>query len=437
MHRALFFFFLIPALVHGQITFESKQSVEFYVKNVLMGPGVYVANVKHYGMIGGMGQFEADSSILGVKSGLVLSTGVVDSLHGPNNSSGYTSFGKFPADAQEQKKVLRGDRNMNVICKGHAVDMTVIEFDFVPVNNVLEFNYVFGSEEYPEYAKSKYDDGFGFFLRGPGIHGTKNLAVLPNGKTPVNVNSINAKKHSKYFRKNYGKINRMSARSKKSFYRSKKKALRVLLMKSIQLDGLTTVLKVHADLIPYQLYHMKIGIADASDELFDSAVFLQAGSFVSIADTTAKYALALSELKDDHPDPDSVLKGLKRPPPVKNIVAPPTDDEKFSMTNIYFDTDKNVIPDSSKKELDALVNYLGTHDTLVCHITGYADNSGNVNHNKKLSEKRAQAIRDYLVAHGIKPGKIIVEGYGIDDPDADNSTAHGRALNRRVEISLE
>ena len=98
MRLILLFLLLLPSLLQAQFTTENKQTAEFYIRNVLMGPGVVVGNIRHVGMIGGLGQFNADSTIIGVKSGLVLSTGNADSIKGPNDTRSFTSRGQLPKD---------------------------------------------------------------------------------------------------------------------------------------------------------------------------------------------------------------------------------------------------------------------------------------------------------------------------------------------------
>jgi len=67
-------------------------------------------------------------------------------------------------------------------------------------------------------------------------------------------------------------------------------------------------------------------------------------------------------------------------------------------------------------------------------VTGYTDSVGSAAYNKKLSLRRAEAVRDYLVSIGVDPAKLEVDGAGMDNPVADNKTAAGRAKNRRVEV---
>jgi len=281
-------FIILSLSSYSQIKTENEQTAEFYIRNVLMGKGVEVGEITHVGMIGGLGQFEAEPSIIGVKSGLVLSTGNVNGIKGPNKSAGFTSKGQRPKGSQARRILRKGDADLNKVCKKRTKDITVIEFDFVPVQNKLEFNYVFASEEYPEYAGSQYNDVFAFFLSGPNIDGQINLAVLPDGKTPITINTVNRKNNKKYYRCNSGFIKRTSyflnsvyaehiTNSKKRIHKFNN-----CLMSQLQFDGLTKVLKVEYNVIPYQKYHLKIAIGDVSDQAFDSAVFLEAGSFVSV-----------------------------------------------------------------------------------------------------------------------------------------------------------
>ena len=414
----------------GQIRVDNTKSAEYYIKNVFLGPGIEVGQIKYIGMIGGLGQFEADPKIIGVKSGLVLSTGNADSIKGPNNSNGYTSWGKFPDSKQLIRTLSKGDRDLNRLCKGKTKDITVIEFDFVPIKNILVYNYIFASEEYTEYVGSTFNDVFGFYLSGPGIKKKINLAVLKDGKTPVSVNSINHKTNKNYYRKNSYKTNFI----KKIFTGKNKRAEMEALRNQLQFDGLTTVLTVHRDVIPYQKYHIKIAIGDVSDNIYDSGVFLEAGSFVSIRDSTGKYFEELKKINSDNPpDIDSILKfGF----PVDTIVPTPIN-QNFEITDIYFNQDSHTLPDSSKIQLDSLAQYLLSESKFNCTLYGYTDNVGSKEYNQELSEKRAIGVINYLVSKGVKRSRLDSVGRNFENPKSDNITDDGRAKNRRVEIIIE
>ena len=120
---------------------------------------------------------------------------------------------------------------------------------------------MFGSEEYPEYANSSFNDVFGFFLSGPGIAGiftnnARNIATLPETNQFVSINNVNHINNSQFYINNSGGL-------------------------TIQYDGFTTVLKANATVIPGETYHIKLAIADVSDNIYDSGVCIKAGSFSS------------------------------------------------------------------------------------------------------------------------------------------------------------
>lgn len=414
---------------YGQIRVENSQSAEFYIKNVLIGPGIEVGQIKHVGMIGGLGQFDADPKIIGVKSGLILSTGNADSILGPNKSSRFTSTTILPESKLLVKDLRRGDKDLNRLSGGRTTDITVIEFDFVPVKNVLEFNYVFGSEEYPEFVGSYFNDVFGFFLSGPGIKRTMNLAVLPDGKTPISVNNVNHKKNKDYYRRN-SRANGL----KQVFLSGDKKAELEELKKYIQFDGLTKVLTVRYDVLPYRKYHIKIAIGDVGDRIYDSGVFLEAGSFTSTIDTAGKYFKDLEVFNNTSPpNIDSILRGKL---PSDTIVTTQINEE-FEITDIYFDHDSYLLIDSSTKQLEKLAQYLLSEKKLKCFLYGHTNNVGSKNYNQDLSEKRAMAVKNYLISQGIASSRIHYAGLNFEKPAFDNVTDEGRARNRRVEIVLE
>ena len=103
------------------------------------------------------------------------------------------------------------------------------------------------------------------------------------------------------------------------------------------------------------------------------------------------------------------------------------------LNNQFFDTNKAILLPASIAELNrvyALISQIDSH----IEISGHTDNVGNDQSNQILSQKRAQAVSDYLVQLGIAPSRITIVGYGETKPVADNNTEEGRQLNRRVEI---
>ena len=110
--------------------------------------------------------------------------------------------------------------------------------------------------------------------------------------------------------------------------------------------------------------------------------------------------------------------------------------KKYTLDNVYFESGKAVLNPVSFKELDAMVEYMKLKKTLVLEISGHTDNVGIAAANLKLSQDRANAVRDYLVKKGIETNRIVPKGYGDTQPIADNSTDQGKKKNRRTEAKI-
>jgi outer membrane protein OmpA-like peptidoglycan-associated protein len=101
---------------------------------------------------------------------------------------------------------------------------------------------------------------------------------------------------------------------------------------------------------------------------------------------------------------------------------------------ILFDTAKATLQPASDEPLNQVLQMLQQDDSLKVAIEGHTDNVGAASANQTLSEKRAQAVRDWLIAKGIAANRLTAKGYGASKPVADNNTDEGRAKNRRVEL---
>jgi hypothetical protein len=216
-----------------------------------------------------VGMFSDSTSSIGLDSGLVISTGVIYGLLGPNNIPNMTLGGGF---AMTDWDIM----TMSVLTPGSIYDPGMIQMDLVPEGDTLEVRYVFGSEEYDEYACSDKDDRFGLFLSGPGIvgpfsNGGINMATLPASGLPVTVNTLNrgingSEGNLALCGMNPGWL------ADTIYYINNDFGL------GTQLDGYTVVLTARAVVVPGETYHLKIVIADVNDGNFDSAVFLPEGA---------------------------------------------------------------------------------------------------------------------------------------------------------------
>ena len=129
------------------------------------------------------------------------------------------------------------------------------------------------------------------------------------------------------------------------------------------------------------------------------------------------------------------LSGCGSPPP------PPPPQAKLMVFDeaALFDFDKADLKPEGKEQIKKYREeaQADLSRAVTVKITGYTDNSGDADHNKKLSLQRAEAVRDYLVSLGGDASKMQVSGAGDANPVADNSTKEGRAKNRRIELSLD
>jgi OOP family OmpA-OmpF porin len=137
-------------------------------------------------------------------------------------------------------------------------------------------------------------------------------------------------------------------------------------------------------------------------------------------------------------DKDLLPREVCEPPPPKPAAAPPkpvTEKVTFA-ADVFFDFDKSVLKPEGKAKLDDLVGKLKGIALEVIIAIGHTDSIGTAEYNQKLSVRRAEAVKAYLVSKGIEPNRIYTEGKGKTQPIADNRTAEGRAKNRRVEIEV-
>jgi len=218
--------------------------------NALVGSGVSISNVTHTGANTAAGKFSGGTGILDsdIDEGIILSSGYVGNVVGPNVFDSITGFHGTP-----------GDTDLDGLATYGTNDASVLEFDFVPNADKVFFSYVFSSDEYNEYVNSSFNDAFGFFVNG------QNCAKTSGGD-PVSINTINnGNPHGSGGPNSSLYINNDLSDGGGSV--------------NTEMDGLTKALTCEAPVSKDQTNHIKLAIADASDHSFDSNVFLKAGSF--------------------------------------------------------------------------------------------------------------------------------------------------------------
>lgn len=250
----------MPARPSLSVTTTNLTSITpLQLAQMLAGPGVTVSNVTFTGANVAGGSFTGGlADGLGIASGVILSSGDIANAAGPNTDDGITTDNS-----------TAGDADLNAIVGvGHTTfDAAVLEFDFVPTSSSVAFRYVFASDEYNEFVGS-FNDVFAFLIDG------QNVALIPATSTPVAINTVNLSTNSSFYKNNdltdFGTPTPFGT----------------------QFDGFTTVLTATRILTPNVSHHIKLVIADTDDHILDSAVFLEAASFVAATTPTPTPTLA-------------------------------------------------------------------------------------------------------------------------------------------------
>lgn len=237
--------------------------------NQICPDGISFSNVQYNGSIYASGSFEGLSN-LGFNKGILLSTGNAWHAEGPNENYASGAFQGLP-----------GDPDLEQISSQATHDAAVLEFDFVPETDAVDFYLVFASEEYDELVDEDFSDLTGFFVSGPGINGpylngAENFAVLPGTQEHIAANTVN---------NGYAAPGDMPGGpcNNCEFYIHNGE-------QSLGYDGFTSVQNVHLNVQPGASYHCKIAIADAGERDYDSGVFIKSSDGYFTGETPPKAA---------------------------------------------------------------------------------------------------------------------------------------------------
>jgi len=110
--------------------------------------------------------------------------------------------------------------------------------------------------------------------------------------------------------------------------------------------------------------------------------------------------------------------------------------ETIQLRNVFFAFGKSDILPESNDELNKVVNFMKSNPSVEIEVSGHTDNKGADDFNMKLSQDRANSVKNYLVSNGVADARITSKGYGESKPIATNSTEYGREQNRRVEFTI-
>ncbi len=237
----------------GQMVIDNTQTPTQLVEDVLLGQGVVVSNITYTGDPMQIGYFNSTNAVFPISEGIVMSSGDVADIPAAGGTFASTIVG------------VGGDVDLDVVSNAGTNDAVVLEFDFVPTGDSIKFDYIFGSEEYPEFVNGGFNDVFAFIISGPGFagpfaNGGVNIALIPGTVTPVTIDNVNDGLNSQYYIDNSGGG-----------------------ANGVVYDGYTVTLTALAEVQCGEEYHLKFAIADAGDSSYDSGVFLEARSFNSNA----------------------------------------------------------------------------------------------------------------------------------------------------------
>lgn len=258
----IFIFISSVTISQNVITDSNTYTAQELIEDILIGSNC-ISDVVVTNVIGGnfngtdesYGYFDANGSAFPFQNGVVLSTGKLTNVQGPNTTLSDDDAPNWIGDSDLE----------NALNESNTLNATILEFNFrAVVANQIRFRYLFASEEYQEGNANtcRYSDLFGFLIRKVGETNYENIAVIPDTQTPVKVTTVHSgipgscdPINESYF----GSWNDANA--------------------PINFNGQTTVLTATANVIPNETYHVKLVIADEQNYRYDSAVFLEAGGF--------------------------------------------------------------------------------------------------------------------------------------------------------------
>ncbi|MEO1437598.1 MAG: choice-of-anchor L domain-containing protein [Bacteroidota bacterium] len=241
MKRLVLFFSLLGmfsfAHLSGQNLFiDTAYTADQMVMDFFDQGCVSISNVTFNGAPEQLAFFQGAGTSLNLNAGIFLSTGNVFDAVGPNASGATSTSFNGP-----------GDPYIDTATGFQSRDAAVLEFDLTSTDPDLDFDYIFASEEYPEFVGSTFNDAFAFLIEDQGT--VSNIAMVPASSTIVSINTVNQNINSQYYVDNTGD-------------------------QDVEFDGRTTTLPAGFTAAASQSYHVKIVVADVSDGVFDSGVFI-------------------------------------------------------------------------------------------------------------------------------------------------------------------
>jgi outer membrane protein OmpA-like peptidoglycan-associated protein len=354
--------------LYAQTAVDTSFTEDVLVTEIFLQSALKVSAISYRGSYQALGLFSSESPGFPIPKGIILSTGKASDAVEPNRS-------------RSQSAILYrdGEKILDGLSGRETHDAAVLEFTFFPTHNTIAFDYLFASEEYPEYVNKGFNDVFAFILSDLHTEESRNLAIVPGTDLPVHIDNINEVNNPEWFIPN--------DQRQHPYY------------SALEYDGLTKMLSVEARVVPDRPYRIKLAIADVDDGKLDSGVILRANSFRSFDQ--------------------------------------PIDTPRATPVMVYFPLDSSELSESVREELRNFARRVLAASPSAIRVIGHTDALGSNEYNQQLSQRRVQSVVDFLGTQGLR-GKVKLyrQSQGETQPVASNQAKDGRALNRRVEVQV-
>ena len=365
----------------------------------LVGPGITVSNVvMTNNSANQIGIFDGQNSNIGFNSGVVMAAGPVNGLVG---NAGMADAGQ-PGNGQTDADLLTIAQSVTSNPSAGAIssvnDVISLEFDFVPSSNVASFNFVFSSDEYTAWINSTFNDVFAFFVSGPGITGpfnappgfpggAQNVALVPGTNTPITISTIYPA----------GVPGEPPAGLNPQLYVSNAGGT------THTHNGFTVPIPIELNVQCGETYHFRFAIGDGSDTYLNTAVFLEAGSFVSDAvDVTVATVSGDSTIVEGCTD--------------ANFIFTRPEGETGDTLIINYEIGGEAIEGTDYNELQDTVVFLPGEDSVVINLSPIQDGLDEGFESVTITVELVNICGDTIVSSGIiyiGDGPII----NIDESD--------------------
>ena len=383
---------------YAQMTVNSGFTPLEYVQE-LVGPGITVSNVVMTNNSDNqIGIFDGQNSNIGFNSGVVMAAGPVNGLIGnaAMADAGQPGNGQTDPDLLTIAQSVTSNPSAGFI--NSVNDVISLEFDFVPSSNVASFNFVFSSDEYTQWINSSFNDVFAFFVSGPGITGpfnappgfpggAQNIAVVPGTNTPITISTIFPA----------GVPGEPPAGLNPQLYISNTGGT------THTHNGFTVPIPVELNVQCGETYHFKFAIGDGSDTYLNTAVFLEAGSFISDAvDVTVATVSGDSTIVEGCTD--------------ANFIFTRPEGETGDTLIINYEIGGDAIEGTDYNELQDTVIFLPGEDSVVVNLSPIQDGLDEGFESVIITVELVNICGDTIVSSGIiyiGDGPII----NIDESD--------------------